>query len=225
MNNILTIINLSYVVAAALFIIGLKLLSHPDTARKGNFVSAVGMLVAVLITLLDQQIISYHYILLGFVIGGAFGVWKARTIEMTAMPEMVSLLNGFGGLASLVLGWATLAGMDLSTLQTESTFVFVTLFFTILVGGITFSGSVVAWGKLSGKLSSKAFVFKGLRELSVLHLVAMLVVGYLFVTAPATHLWLYFAIALSLSFGLWATISIGGADMPVVIAQIGRAHV
>ncbi|WP_215396246.1 NAD(P)(+) transhydrogenase (Re/Si-specific) subunit beta [Rheinheimera oceanensis] len=220
MNTIETIINLSYVVAAALFIIGLKLLSHPDTARKGNFVSALGMLLAVLVTLLDQQIISYHYIALGFVIGGAFGAWKARTIQMTAMPEMVSLLNGFGGLASLVLGWATFAGMDLLTLQTESTFVFVTLFITVLVGGVTFSGSVVAWGKLSGKLKSKALVFTGLRELSILHLVAIAVVGYFFVTAPAAPVWFYLAIVLALSLGLWATISIGGADMPVVIALL-----
>ncbi|HBL19508.1 MAG TPA: NAD synthetase, partial [Alteromonas mediterranea] len=154
MNDIVTVINLAYVVAAALFILGLKLLSHPDTAKKGNFISAIGMLVAVVVTLLDQQIISYHFILLGFVIGGAFGAWKAKTVEMTAMPEMVSLFNGFGGAASLLLGWATLAGMSLITLKTESVFTFITLFFTILVGGVTFSGSVVAWGKLSGKMSS-----------------------------------------------------------------------
>ncbi len=78
----------------------------------------VTVMVAVVVTLLDQQIISYHYILLGFVIGGAFGAWKAKTVEMTAMPEMVSLFNGFGGAASLLLGWATLAGMSLITLKT-----------------------------------------------------------------------------------------------------------
>jgi len=219
-SDIVTVINLAYVVAAALFILGLKLLSHPDTAKKGNFISAIGMLVAVVVTLLDQQIISYHYILLGFVIGGAFGAWKAKTVEMTAMPEMVSLFNGFGGAASLLLGWATLAGMSLITLKTESAFTFITLFFTILVGGITFSGSVVAWGKLSGKMSSKAVIFTGLRELSILHLICMVVIGYFFTTDPSNPLWIYCAIALSLSFGLWATISIGGADMPVVIALL-----
>ncbi len=103
MSDIVTVINLAYVVAAALFILGLKLLSHPDTAKKGNFISAIGMLVAVVVTLLDQQIISYHYILLGFVIGGAFGAWKAKTVEMTAMPEMVSLFNGFGKARLLLL--------------------------------------------------------------------------------------------------------------------------
>lgn len=220
MNDIETIINLAYVVAAALFILGLKLLSHPDTAKRGNFVSAVGMLIAVVVTLLDQQIITYQWIILGVVIGGAFGAWKAKSVEMTAMPEMVSLFNGFGGAASLLLGWATLSGMSMVALQTATAFTYITLFFTILVGGVTFSGSVVAWGKLSGKMSSKAVIFTGLRELSVLHLIAMLVVGYLFTTEPQNTLWLYCAIALALSFGLWATISIGGADMPVVIALL-----
>lgn len=222
MNDIITIINIAYVVAAALFILGLKLLSHPDTAKKGNFVSSLGMLLAVVVTLLDQQIISYHYILLGFVLGGAFGAWKAKSVQMTDMPQMVSLFNGFGGAASLLLGWATLNGLQGSLLgaQTAGAFVYITLFFTVLVGGITFSGSVIAWGKLSGTMSSKAVVFTGLRELSILHLVAMVVVAYLFVTDPTNPLWLYCAIGLALSFGLWATISIGGADMPVVIALL-----
>lgn len=134
MNDIETIINLAYVVAAALFILGLKLLSHPDTAKRGNFVSAVGMLIAVVVTLLDQQIITYQWIILGVVIGGAFGAWKAKSVEMTAMPEMVSLFNGFGGAASLLLGWATLSGMSMVALQTATAFTYITLFFTILVG-------------------------------------------------------------------------------------------
>ena len=220
MNDIATIINLAYVVAAALFILGLKLLSHPDTAKRGNFVTAVGMLIAVVVTLLDQHIISYQWIVVGVVIGGAFGAWKAKTVEMTAMPEMVSLFNGFGGMASLLLGWAALSGMsDLAMLNT-GVFTFVTLFLTVLVGGVTFSGSVIAWGKLSGKMTSKAVIFTGLRELSIAHIIAMIVVGYLFTTDPQNTVWLYCAIALALSFGLWATVSIGGADMPVVIALL-----
>lgn len=220
MTDFLTVINFTYVVAAALFVLGLKLLSHPETAKRGNFLSACGMLIAVLVTLLDQHIISYQYILLGFIIGGALGAWKARAVEMTAMPEMVALFNGFGGAASLFLGWATFTGMDIVTVPAASVFVFVTLFCTILVGGVTFSGSIVAWGKLAGKISAKPLVFNGLRELSILSLVAIAVVGYLFVTEPTTPFWLYCLIALSLCFGLWATFSIGGADMPVVIALL-----
>lgn len=220
MNNIELSINLAYVLAAVLFIIGLKLLSHPSTARKGNIISAIGMLIAVVVTLLDRQIISYHWILLGFVIGGAYGAWKASKVQMTQMPEMVSLFNGFGGLASLLLGWATLSGMNQIILQSTTMLTFLSIFMTVLIGGITFSGSVIAWGKLSGKLSSKALIFKGLRELSILHVLSLTAVAYLFVTEPTNTLWLYVAIALALSFGLWATISIGGADMPVVIALL-----
>lgn len=220
MNSIELTINLAYVLAAALFILGLKLLSHPSTARKGNLVSAVGMLIAVVVTLLDHNIISYHWIFVGFVIGGAYGAWKAKSVEMTQMPEMVSLFNGFGGAASLLLGWATITGMNTLQLHTAGNFVFITVFLTILIGGITFSGSVIAWGKLSGKMSAKAFIFTGLRELSIAHIVAIIAIGYLFVAHPDQPHWLYVAIALSLSFGIWATVSIGGADMPVVIALL-----
>jgi NAD(P) transhydrogenase subunit beta len=214
------LINLAYVISAGLFIFGLKLLSHPSTARRGNLVSAVGMFIAVIVTLLDQQIISYHFIALGILVGGLYGARKAKSVQMTQMPEMVSLFNGFGGAASLLLGWATVSSMSQQVLVNASGFVFITVLLTLLIGGVTFSGSVIAWGKLSGKLSSKALIFTGLRELSILHLVAMVLIGYMFVTDPANTLWLYLIIAIGLSFGLWATISIGGADMPVVIALL-----
>ena len=220
MNAVDLTINLVYVLAAALFIGGLKLLSHPDTARRGNLVSAIGMLFAVVITLIDQEVLQYHYIVLGFIIGGAYGAWKAKSVEMTAMPEMVSLFNGFGGAASLLVGWATIVAMSDMALRFTSGFVFSTVIITILIGGITFSGSLVAWGKLSGKLGSKAVIFKGLRELSIAHLVAFVIVGIAFVYNPDSTFLLGLAILLALSFGILATISIGGADMPVVIALL-----
>ncbi len=219
MTDTVLIINLAYVVAAALFILGLKLLSHPLTARRGNAVSAVGMLIAVVITLLDKQIIAYHWIAIGVLVGGAYGAWKAKKVEMTQMPEMVSLFNGFGGAASLLLAWATLNGMSGKTASVDL-FVALTLFCTLLIGAVTFSGSVVAWGKLSGSMTTKAVVFKGLRELSVLHLIGFVALGYLFVSQPTDPLWWYVTIAVALSFGVWATLSIGGADMPVVIALL-----
>ncbi|GAC12624.1 NAD(P)(+) transhydrogenase (Re/Si-specific) subunit beta [Paraglaciecola chathamensis] len=214
------IINLTYVVAAGLFIFGLKLLSHPASARKGNFISAIGMLIAVVATLLDHQIITYQYIFAGMLIGACYGGWKARSVQMTQMPEMVSLFNGFGGAASLLLAWSTVLSIGVEPPGSSHHTLLVTLLITLLIGGITFSGSVVAWGKLSGKLSSKAFIFKGLRELSILHLVGMVIAGIFFISEPLNGLWLYVIIILGLSFGLWATISIGGADMPVVIALL-----
>ena len=220
MQSLELIVNLAYVLAAGLFILGLKLLSHPSSARKGNLISAVGMFIAVVVTLLDQQIISYYWILLGFVIGGAYGAWKAKAVEMTQMPEMVSLFNGFGGAASLLLGWATMSQQAVLGYADATCFMLITVILTILIGGVTFSGSVVAWGKLSGRMSAKAVIFTGLRELSILHLIGFVVVGYLFTTQPENNLWLYIAIGLALSFGVLATVSIGGADMPVVIALL-----
>ncbi|WP_137166014.1 NAD(P)(+) transhydrogenase (Re/Si-specific) subunit beta [Salinimonas lutimaris] len=220
MESVAVLINLAYVAAAGLFIIGLKLLSHPSSARKGNAVSAMGMLVAVVVSLFDHQIIAYHWILTGFLAGGIYGVWKARSVEMTQMPEMVSLFNGFGGAASLLLGWATVNHQTLTGYEHIGLLVLLTVVLTVMIGGVTFSGSLVAWGKLSGNMSTKAFIFRGLRELSIIHLIALLVLSIVFINQPDTTLWLYLIIILALSFGVLATISIGGADMPVVIALL-----
>jgi NAD(P) transhydrogenase subunit beta len=220
MDNIELLINLIYALVAALFIIGLKLLSHPDTAKKGNFLSSIGMLLAILVTLLHKDILSYEWIIIGILLGGAYGAYKAKSVEMTQMPEMVSLFNGFGGLASLCVGWAAISGMNNFVLGSTGSFVFLSVFISILIGGVTFSGSVIAWGKLSGTLATKAYIFKGLRSLSIAHLVGFILVGALFVAEPDNGLWLTLAILLALSFGVLATISIGGADMPVVIALL-----
>ena len=101
---------LGYVLAAGLFIFGLKMLGSPATARRGNMISAVGMLVAIVSALLDQGIVDFTYIAAGMVVGGAIGAIAARAVAMTAMPEMVALFNGFGGAASLLVGWAALSG-------------------------------------------------------------------------------------------------------------------
>ena len=103
--SIMSIIGFSYVVSATLFILGLKLLGSPATARKGNALSAIGMLIAVVVTLLDQGIVDFRYIAIAITVGGLIGLWAARSVAMTSMPEMVALLNGFGGVASLLVGW------------------------------------------------------------------------------------------------------------------------
>ena len=131
------IINLVYVASAVLFIFGLKLLGSPDTARRGNLISAAGMFIAVVVTLLDQKIIAYEYIALGIVLGALVGAVAARKVAMTGMPELVALFNGFGGLASLMVGWAALA-VALSIADATATvplFTLVTVFISILIGG------------------------------------------------------------------------------------------
>jgi len=212
--QVVLLVNLTYTVAAVLFILGLKLLGHPATARKGNAISSLGMLLAVIVTLLDQSIIDFRWIMLGLVIGTVIGALTARLVAMTAMPEMVALFNGFGGIASLLVGWAA---MDRAQ---PGVFVLTTIFISILIGGVTFSGSMMAWGKLSERISGRPLVFAGQRALNIVILLMNLACGVMFVMNPATHLWLYLAIALSGALGVMTLLPIGGADMPVVISLL-----
>ena len=208
------IINIAYIVSAVLFIYGLKELSSPATARRGNFISSIGMFLAVIITLLSKGIVEFQWILLGIVVGGIIGAFAARIIAMTAMPELVALFNGFGGLASLFVGWAALSGKGITT------FSIVTIFLSILIGGVTFTGSVIAWGKLSGKIGGKPILFTGQQIFNTLLMIAIIICGVLFAIEPANLNYLYAIIALSFVFGIMFVIPIGGGDMPVVISLL-----
>lgn len=208
------LINLSYIAAAILFIYGLKQLGHPSSARQGNRLSAIGMLVAVVVTLFDQGIISYGWIVVGILIGSAVGAYAARKVEMTSMPEMVALFNGFGGIASLLVGWAALSEPSLTG------FILVTIFLSILIGGVTFTGSLVAYGKLSERIDGKPMVFAGQRYVNSGLIAAIVLCGVMFVNNPDNSFWLYLAIVLSVALGILAVIPIGGADMPVVISLL-----
>ena len=206
-------IQLGYVIAAGLFIFGLKMLGSPDTARRGNGVSAIGMLVAIVAALLDQGIVQYEYILGGMIAGGAIGAIAARTVAMTSMPEMVALFNGVGGAASGLVG--------LSALSLEnSSFTYITIILSILIGGVTFTGSLVAYGKLSEKIGSGALTFGGQKFVNGLIVVGILASAVMFVMDPTNTNMLYTVVGLSLLFGFMVVIPIGGADMPVVISLL-----
>ncbi|TGD72597.1 NAD(P)(+) transhydrogenase (Re/Si-specific) subunit beta [Mangrovimicrobium sediminis] len=207
------LIQFAYVVSAALFILGLKKLGSPATARRGNMISAIGMLVAVVAALLDQGIVEYQWIVAGILVGGAVGVAAARLVKMTSMPEMVALFNGFGGMASLLVGWAALSGG-------ASTFTLVTIVLSILIGGMTFTGSLIAYGKLSETIGSGAVLFPGQQVVNSLIVAGIVGSAVMFCIEPSNHLWLYIVVALSLWFGIMAVIPIGGADMPVVISLL-----
>ncbi len=211
--SIMSIIGFSYVVSATLFILGLKLLGSPATARKGNALSAIGMLIAVVVTLLDQGIVDFRYIAIAITVGGLIGLWAARSVAMTSMPEMVALLNGFGGVASLLVGWAAIT-------PDASNLVLITIFLSILIGGVTFTGSIVAYGKLSEKLVGRAIMFKGQAIVNSLVIAAILIAAGLFVHDPLKTDYLYLAIGLSVVLGVVVVIPIGGADMPVVISLL-----
>lgn len=209
------VINFTYVVAAALFIFGLKLLGHPSSARKGNLLSALAMLLAIVVTLVDRSIVSFEWIALAMFAGAIVGFFAARLVAMTSMPEMVSLFNGIGGLASLFVAWSTLErGGDLSW------FVLTATMLALLIGGVTFSGSIVAWAKLSERITGRAVVFRGQAIVNSAIVVAILVTGYLFVKHPDVSSVLYFAMALALIMGIMLVMPIGGADMPVVISLL-----
>lgn len=215
MKDFSLLINAVYVVSAILFIFGLKLLSHPSSARKGNLLSALAMFVAVVVTLLEQDIISFDVIVASIVIGSAIGVIAAKKVEMTAMPELVSLFNGIGGLASLAVAYATIIG------ETElSVLVLIVSFVALLIGAITFSGSVIAWAKLSERMVGRPIVFKGQAIVNFVLISAIFLVGFLVVTQPELSTWHYLAIGLSLLMGVMFVLPIGGADMPVVISLL-----
>jgi NAD(P) transhydrogenase subunit beta len=207
------LIQFAYVISAALFIFGLKQLGSPATARRGNMISSLGMLIAIIAALLDQNIVDFQWIVTGIVIGAIIGGAAARLVQMTAMPEMVALFNGFGGMASLLVGWAALN-------NDAATFTLVTIILSILIGGVTFTGSMIAYGKLSERIGSGAVLFSGQQIVNSLIVLGILGSSVMFCIEPANHTWLYAVIALSLVFGVMAVIPIGGADMPVVISLL-----
>jgi len=209
------LINLTYIVSAVLFILGLKMLSSPATARKGNMLSAVGMLLAVIATLLTKGL-HFQWILAGCVFGTVLGVMSARMVAMTAMPEMVALLNGSGGIASLFVGWAVYHEFPNSDILSA-----VTIYLSVLIGGVTFTGSVVAWAKLSEKISGKPILYGGQKIVNSLLLLVMLIGGVVYCMNPAANYPVFIGIvSLALILGILVVIPIGGADMPVVISLL-----
>ena len=214
------VVNLIYILAAMLFIFGLKMLGSPETARRGNLVSASGMFLAVVVTLLDQSIIDFSFILIGVCIGSLIGFFAATRVKMTAMPEMVALFNGFGGIASLLVGSSEyLVGFD------PNSALLIAIYLTVLIGGVTFSGSLIAWGKLSEIINGKPFLYKGQQIINALLLVFILLSGLEMIFFQGLFTENQFQILgiiclLAFTLGILFVIPIGGADMPVVIALL-----
>ncbi len=212
-----TLIDLGYIVASILFILGIKMLGRPERARRGNLVSALGMLIAI-VAVLFECCLDFTWVIGGLVIGSAIGLIAARTVQMTSMPQMVALLNGFGGVASFLVGWENYHSQPDNTL-----FVRVAVILAVLIGGVAFSGSLVAYGKLAGKISGRPILISGHRLVSIGILAAMLIFGALLVYFPPNS-WIYamffLFMGLTLALGIFGVIPIGGADMPVVIALL-----
>ncbi len=210
------LINLAYILATFFFILGLKKLGHPSTARKGNILSSLGMLIAIIASLVSKDILSYKMILIGMAIGSLIGVLAARLIKMTAIPEMVALLNGFGGISSFLVGWGAYATTPKLTLFTAST-----VSLSVFIGGITLTGSLLAYGKLSEIISGKPVLFIGQKLINFFLILAAFYLAFTFSQNTVVGEQSFFILAgLSLLLGVLLVIPIGGADMPVVIALL-----
>ena len=224
-----------YIVSAILFVFGIKQLSKATTARRGNATSSLGMLIAVIATLVGRGF-QFQWIIVGALAGAIIGILASKLVKMTAMPEMVALFNGFGGLASLLVGWGTYQvvadsmGVGWGARGTRRRqvpgremgggFSSVTIYLAILIGGITFTGSIIAWGKLSGAVTQKPVLFTGQNVVNFLIVLAILVGAVWFTVSPDQYWIAVVATGVALVLGIMVVIPIGGADMPVVISLL-----
>ena len=214
-----SIVNLVYLIAAVLFIFGLKSLSHPRTAVRGNIMGATGMLIAVIITLFDQQIVRFELILVGLVIGASIGVVLATRVALTSMPQLVALFNGLGGAASMLVAGAALEqelfkGTDLGLQFTIASGL------SALIGSVTLLGSLVAFGKLQSLITESPVLLPGRHVLNILlGLVSVGLVVWLAID-PSSSVPFWALVAVAAVFGITLVVPIGGADMPVVISLL-----
>lgn len=224
------ILIIAYLIASILFIFGIKQLSQIKTARRGNLTSSIGMLIAIIVTLLDKKIVNFELIIIGIIIGSLIGAIFALKVQMTAMPQMVALLNGFGGGASLLVA----LGDYLKEAPSE-VYLAVSIFLSILIGGVTFTGSLIAFGKLQGIVTEKAVVYPFQHPINFLLFFITILLGIFLSIDQTTTSEIFSKIGLdflvgntlvivisilSLIIGVLVVIPIGGADMPVVISLL-----
>ena len=212
-------IELAYLTAAALFILGLKKLGSPATARQGNFLAAVGMLIAIAATLLNQSVLNYEWILVGIIAGSLIGAIAAQKVAMTDMPQMVGIFNGVGGAASALVAvgefWRVLS--TTGTVPLDATFIAI---LGVLIGGVTLTGSLLAFAKLQGLVTGSPVTFPLQQPVNALLLASFLAGSVYLLIQPANPAIFLTLTAISLLLGALFVLPIGGADMPVVISLL-----
>ena len=222
--NLLVLI---YLIGSITFIVGLKMLSNPASARKGNLVAASGMFLSILGTIFlyeteGQRLGNYPWIFAALIIGTIVGTLMAKKVQMTAMPEMVSLFNGMGGACAALISVIEFNHLihtttDLSTVDTTKLLI---ILLGLIIGAVSFSGSMIAWGKLNGKIKDFAFGGQHIINLVILVLNLAIAAYVILFTPDQLHLFFYVVVVLSILYGIFFVLPIGGADMPVVISLL-----
>jgi len=214
---------MSYIVATILFIFSLSGLSNQETARKGNYYGMLGMAIAIIATALSASVTSYAILMVALLIGGAIGARAALKVEMTQMPELVAIMHSLVGMAAVLVGYANFMDSSISLVGVEKNIHEIEIYIGILIGAVTFSGSVIAFCKLSERISGKPLLLPGRHWLNLCLLVAAIVLGWMFLQQTengggSLPLWIMTGIALV--FGIHMVMAIGGADMPVVVSML-----
>lgn len=215
-------ISAAYIASAILFILSLSGLSNQETSKRGNWYGIIGMTIAIIATILNPNVDSYGWLILAVVIGGAIGARLAAKVEMTGMPELVAILHSFVGMAAVLVGYASYFDPNFHLQGSAATIHNVEVYLGVLIGAVTFTGSVVAFGKLSGRISSKPLLLPNRHLFNLGLLIASIIIGSWFLDAGHGEgtIWLVIMTILAFAFGVHMVMAIGGADMPVVISML-----
>ncbi len=217
------LVTVSYIAATILFVLSLGGLSNPETSRRGNYYGIAGMTIAVIATVLGPRVTSFVPIIIAMLIGGSIGLTAAKRVQMTQMPELVAAMHSLVGLAAVLIGFASYLDPSAHFVGVEKTIHEVEIYIGILIGAVTFSGSVIAFGKLSGKINGKPLLLPGRHVLNLLGLLAVIWFCNLFLNVQsggAGMLFLIVMTCIALAFGVHMVMAIGGADMPVVVSML-----
>ncbi len=214
---------MSYVVASILFILSLSGLSHQETARRGNYYGMAGMAIAIIATILSDSVTSYIILIPALLIGGFIGTKAAAKVEMTQMPELVAIMHSLVGLAAVLVGYSNFIDHSISLQGVEKTIHLVEIYIGIFIGSVTFSGSIIAFGKLCGKITGQPVLLPARHWLNLTLLILTIWLGSLFLSSAETGggiLPLIIMTLIALAFGVHMVMAIGGADMPVVVSML-----
>jgi NAD(P) transhydrogenase subunit beta len=218
-----SLVTMSYIVATILFIFSLSGLSNQETARKGNYYGMLGMAIAIVATTLSSSVSSYSILIVALLIGGAIGAMAASKVEMTQMPELVAIMHSLVGMAAVLVGYANFMDTSSTLTGVEKTIHEVEIYIGILIGAVTFSGSVIAFCKLSERINGRPMLLPARHWLNLGLLIAAIFLGWQFLHETETgggSLQLWIMTALALLFGIHMVMAIGGADMPVVVSML-----